>query len=60
MSEEEERRRKMIIDGEVARLAVDNIVRISAGELTIEQVREMTAIDQEWLRKTRACMDRGD
>ena len=55
-NEEEQRRRKIIIDGEVAALAAQNIGATASGRLSIEQVQEMIAIDEEWLRCTRACM----
>ena len=56
--EEEARRRKIIIDGSVAEMAARNIGATMSGELSIEQVNEMIALDEDWLAKTKACMER--
>lgn len=58
-NEEEARRRKIIIDGEVAGLAVRNIGPTMSGALSLEQVERMIAIDERWLSETRACMTDG-
>lgn len=55
--EEEARRRKILLDGSVAQLAVQNIGPVMSGEMPIDKVEELAAIDEEWLRRTRACMN---
>lgn len=59
-SEEEQRRRKEIIDADVAALAAQNIGATRSGRLSLRQVQRMTALDEEWLAATRACMAEGD
>lgn len=57
--EEEARRRKIIADSQVAGLAIENQLAVLNGDLSDGQVKEMTDLDEEWIRKTRACMKRG-
>ena len=59
-NEEEARRRKIILDAEVASLASQNIAGTASGRLSIEQVNEMIEADETWLARTRRCMGRAD
>ena len=48
---EEDRRRKIIIDSEVASAAMAGIAALGRGELTPSQVRSWIELDEEYLDK---------
>lgn len=50
---EEERRRKIIIDSQVSRAAGRGIRALMNDELSAKQVRDLTALDQEYLERLR-------
>lgn len=54
--EEAARRKKIILDGGLAALAIENQLAVLDGKLSDDQISEMIALDEEWLEKTRACM----
>lgn len=50
---EEERRRKIIIDSQVARAAARGIEMAVKGDLTGEEARALIALDEEYLSRCR-------
>lgn len=55
-SEEECRREKIIKDKQVAARATRDIERVQAGDFTVEQLRRLIEIDEQWMERRRAIV----